>query len=71
MINKIVFTAAQAAQKLGVTRQALHYMVKAGKIKPASWIEGKHKYYEAEEINKYLDREDQNRGAERTDNIIH
>jgi len=55
-INKrIVLTAQQASTKLGITRQALHYLVKHGRIKPVAWIEGKYKYYDEEEINRYLE----------------
>ena len=38
-----------------MTRQALHYLVKQGKIKPVEWIEGKTKFYDEEEINRYLE----------------
>ena len=55
MNKKIVLTSERASKKLGITRQALHYLVKHSKIRPANWIEGKNKYYEEEEINRYLE----------------
>ena len=56
MNKRIVLTSERASKKLGITRQSLHYLVKRGRIKPADWIEGKNKYYEEEEIQRYLER---------------
>lgn len=57
MINnkEVIYTSAEASKKMGITRQALHYLVKQGIVKPVNYIIGKNKFYTEGEINKYLE----------------
>lgn len=57
MINnkEIIYTSAEASRKMGITRQALHYLVKHNIVKPVDYVIGKNKFYNDLEINKYLE----------------
>ena len=49
-----LFTSEEAAKRIGITRQGLAYLVKAGVIKPEENIESKYKFFSEEAITRYL-----------------
>lgn len=54
-MNKIsLYSTEETAKKLGITRQALAYRVKKGKIKPADFVTSKYKFFSQDEVKKVL-----------------
>ena len=52
-VNPNTVAAAEAAKRLGITRQGLSYLVKKGEIRPQENIESKYKFFNEEAIRTY------------------
>lgn len=56
METKQILSTEEAAKIIGITRQGVSYLIKAGKLKPVDYIKSKHHFLTEEEIYQYKGR---------------